>query len=765
MSLLHPALALLISAAALAGPAAVAAAVPGLRNGPFSEGEIGKVPDLWFHPKASQEAGYQVAGVAEASLPGGRAARISRAGGGQVANSFGNLMQLVDAIPFRGKRVRLSTRLRLDSAGQGLGRAWLRVDLPDHKTGFFDNMDKRPVTASDWTPVTIVGDIDAQATQLALGVILHGERGGVRIAPVTLEILGDTPALAKEPARALSTQGCANLVALARAFSYLRFFAPSDEAAQTDWNRLAGEAVRAVETAEGAAELAKRLSNLFAAAAPGAQFLTAEQRPAPLAVPAEARFAARWRHVGFGQGLPQNAYQSSREYLESGARAAQGWPDPALPSVFELGAGVRLAMATVAFADQRKATLPIAAVPTKDAGGLPEPTAGQGGSGDDRATRLGDVLLLWGVLEHFYPYFEVVGGDWNAELPRALQRAALDPDAAAFQTTLRTLVAALHDGHGSVYFGGAPAMAVPSLALVLVDGQVIVRFAGASAQTVAPGSRILSIDGKPVEARIAELKATISAASEGWLASRLQAELLAGKAGAAVQVTFVAADGRKGEASLPRDAGPWNLEDLNPSRPAPITELRPGVWYVDLSRYEEKPFKETLGKLAAAKGVIFDLRGYPKGSPEFLQHLTDKPLQSARWNIPVVSTPDRKLWEWKTSGRWELPPLEPRIRGKVAFLTGGGAISYAESCLGIVEAYHLAEIVGAASAGTNGNVNVVELPGGYRIPWTGMKVLKHDGSRHHGVGILPTIPVQPTLQTLAEGRDAVLAKALEVVDR
>ena len=44
-----------------------------------------------------------------------------------------------------------------------------------------------------------------------------------------------------------------------------------------------------------------------------------------------------------------------------------------------------------------------------------------------------------------------------------------------------------------------------------------------------------------------------------------------------------------------------------------------------------------------------------------------------------------------------------------------------------------------------------------------MKVLKHDGSRHHGVGIQPTVPVARTLQGVAAGRDELLEKAIAVV--
>ncbi len=85
--------------------------------------------------------------------------------------------------------------------------------------------------------------------------------------------------------------------------------------------------------------------------------------------------------------------------------------------------------------------------------------------------------------------------------------------------------------------------------------------------------------------------------------------------------------------------------------------------------------------------------------------------------------------------------------------------------MGIIEAYKLAAIVGETTAGTNGNINIVQLPGGYRVVFTGMKVLKHDGSRHHGVGIAPTVPVSPTLAGIGEGRDEQLEKAIEVLSR
>jgi C-terminal processing protease CtpA/Prc len=98
----------------------------------------------------------------------------------------------------------------------------------------------------------------------------------------------------------------------------------------------------------------------------------------------------------------------------------------------------------------------------------------------------------------------------------------------------------------------------------------------------------------------------------------------------------------------------------------------------------------------------------------------------------------------------------------VVFLTDERALSAAETFMGIVEAHKLGPIVGSPTAGTNGNVDPFVLPGGVLVSWTGMKVLKHDGSRHHGVGILPTVPASRTLAGVSARRDEVLEKGIAV---
>jgi C-terminal processing protease CtpA/Prc len=203
---------------------------------------------------------------------------------------------------------------------------------------------------------------------------------------------------------------------------------------------------------------------------------------------------------------------------------------------------------------------------------------------------------------------------------------------------------------------------------------------------------------------------------------------------------------------------------LREARPEPVSELEEGIIYVDLTRLTGVDLDEVLPRLVDARGIVLDVRGYPHGLDpiRFFAHLCDEPLSSAQWHVPTVTAGGTTF---ERTGEWHIEPCAPRIEAPLAFLTDERAVSFAESCLGIVEHYRLGEIVGGPTAGTNGNAREVELPGGFRIRYTGLKVLKHDGSRHHGVGIHPTVPVERTRAGVAAGRDEVLERGIAAVKR
>jgi C-terminal processing protease CtpA/Prc len=281
---------------------------------------------------------------------------------------------------------------------------------------------------------------------------------------------------------------------------------------------------------------------------------------------------------------------------------------------------------------------------------------------------------------------------------------------------------------------------------------------GPEVKDIQMGDAVVRYDGKTSKQLHAELVTHVSAATPQYLDASSLWLLSSGPVGSKVALELEGQDGKRRTVDL---AFAERGEMPVPKRPEVVAELEPGIVYVDLGRITTSELDATVPRLEQAKGIVFDLRGYPgKVRPTWMGLLTDVPISCAQWLVPVVSRPDHESMQFVESN-WLVQPRKPRLTGKIVILTDGRAISYAETTLGIIEHYHLATIVGGPTAGTNGNINPFTTPSGQNVSWTGMKVLKHDGARHHGVGIRPDIRVAPTLAGIRAGRDEVLERGLQ----
>ncbi|MCA8964641.1 MAG: hypothetical protein H6838_15255 [Planctomycetes bacterium] len=709
----------------------------------FDRDEVGSTPAGWFLPVPGTEFTVQADGDGP-----GRCARLHRGAG---AAPVRNAMRTFEVAAHRGEQVTLRARVRVGKGGRA--QVWLRVDRPGEQMGFFDNMQDRPITTTDWQDVEITGLVATDAERIALGVLLLAG-DDAWIDDLRLEYAAAAAGAAPQPAAPLSPRGLDNVAAFARLVGYVRHFHPSDAAAAVDWERFACDGMRDVEQSADAAALAADLQRRFAAVAPTMRVVPTEGAPEEprLEVPnggARGLQCVAWVHDGVGLGEP-SIYKSKRVFRSMSRRGEL--PDPSRPLRIDLDGGVTCLLPVALFA-RGGSTLPPSAAPDLP----PRPRYG----GEDRATRLAGVALAWNVFEHFYPYFDVVGGDWHATLRTALAAAATDPDERAYLHTMQRLVADLHDGHGNVSWLLDTHQASLPVAVGWIEEQLVVTAVSAGAAgRVAVGDVITDIDGAPAADVFAATMALQSGATDGWRRYRAEHALTLGEAEREVRLGLRRGDAPRQEVALRRAFG----AAATPPRPEPIAELEPGIWYLDVDRATDATFTAALPQFEKAKAIVVDFRGYPRGmSPQTLfGHFLTETARSARWCVPHVLLPDRRGMQCPEVGRWTLRPQRPHLDARLVFVTHAGAISYAESCLGIVEHYHLGEIVGERSAGTNGNVNPFSVPGKLTISWTGMRVLKHDGSQHHGVGIAPTVPVSRTVVGVRAGRDELLQKAVEV---
>ena len=406
--------ALLMALGLISTSASTLPRLPSIPNLDFEQGPTGQLPIGWS-ARGALRRGFRVL-VTEARPHGGRACVEIRRDSVNIKQDLGPLSRKIDARPYRGRRIRLSGWLRFTPQPSlpefGSARLWLRVDRSGGRNGFYDDLDTHPIRSSEWKSARIIGEVASDADSIAFGPALDAY-GAMWADDLSLDALGPIGE-GDQPPRALNNRAGENLVAFARLLGYVRHFHPSDEAATNDWESFAIAGVDKIEGARNSADLAAKLQKLFYPLAPALRLST---RPLSPLTPAALRRSGEqplgvtgWWHHGWAGGTYTSPYYARR------IAAPIGTPGDSILSVgsevnLEIGGGVWCSMPLTLFVDAR-GTLPhgesVSWVPRRPEGWIP--------SGNDRGTRLADVILFWNVAQHFYPYFDVVGTDWLAQL-------------------------------------------------------------------------------------------------------------------------------------------------------------------------------------------------------------------------------------------------------------------------------------------------------------------------------------------------------------
>ena len=109
---------------------------------------------------------------------------------------FASVTQMIEATPYRNKRMRLVGALKAADI-EGWAGLWMRIDGVD--THLLDNMEDRPIQGTtDWRTYEVVLDVPEQSQAIAFGCLLVG-KGQLWLSDVRLEEVGpDVPTTASE---------------------------------------------------------------------------------------------------------------------------------------------------------------------------------------------------------------------------------------------------------------------------------------------------------------------------------------------------------------------------------------------------------------------------------------------------------------------------------------------------------------------------------------------------------------------------------------
>jgi len=273
-----------------------------------------------------------------------------------------------------------------------------------------------------------------------------------------------------------------------------------------------------------------------------------------------------------------------------------------------------------------------------------------------------------------------------------------------------------------------------------------------------PGDVLLSMDGTSVDSVIAAVAPYYGASNEAARMRDIARNLTRGALGS-VAVTI----DRAGEAlDFVVERIPWGQVRLAGvrsahRRPEALQLLSDDVAYLNLSTVKQRDIRGYVHALEGINTLIVDLRDPPGNSLVFAlgEHLVTERTDFARATRGVTSLPGAFVW----ADPEVLKPGGPVFPGNVIILINEQSQSRTEYLAMALGSSPNAFLVGSPTAGANGNMSEIPLPGGISAWMSGVGVYFPDGTPVQRKGIIPDLLVRPTIEGIRAGRDEVLEAA------
>jgi len=385
----------------------------------------------------------------------------------------------------------------------------------------------------------------------------------------------------------------------------------------------------------------------------------------------------------------------------------------------------------------------------------------------DAGYQLLGLYRFWNIIEYWYPYRDVIGASWDEVLTAFIPRIAMANDGDTYRREMIALIASVNDTHANLWNAldvrpPTGACGVPITLRFIEDQAVVTGYSDAASGTASglkPGDVVKAIDGAAVPELVKRWSPYYAASNQPTRLRDIAGSMMHGACGPAVLTA--SRDGKTLEITTERTAQLRETASAGRTHDRPgdtFRKLSPEVAYLKLSSVQAAKTASYIESAAGTKGLIIDIRNYPSEFVVFTlgSRLIERPTTFARFTAGDPANPGAFHWGEPLT----LQPAVPRYTGKIVILIDEVSQSQAEYTTMAFRAAADATVVGSTTAGADGNVSPIPLPGGLQSMISGIGVFYPDKKPTQRVGITADIEAKPTLQGIRSGRDEVLEVGL-----
>ena len=392
----------------------------------------------------------------------------------------------------------------------------------------------------------------------------------------------------------------------------------------------------------------------------------------------------------------------------------------------------------------------------------------------DAGLRLLALYRYWNMIQYFYPYRHLIGEDWYRVLNEFIPRFIDAQNKEEYTLACLELVGRVHDSHAGIssknpvlnHIKGK--FILPFRAAFIEDKLVVTAYyqgiTDPNKDKPLAGDIVEQINGISVDSLVQRYLPLTPASNY-----ETQLRDMTGLNGFLLRSNYP-----ETELMIRNDKGTQKIRMRLIPVPDPATgrndpdaayKMLPGnIGYIYPGLLSNKDFVTIRDSFARTRGIIIDFRCYPSVFMPFTygQWFKGNSSSFAYFTKPGPGPPGSIVYTDTAVNGLRNPDYYP---GKIVIIVNARTQSQAEySTMALSTAYRVT-VLGSTTAGADGNVSRIVLPGDIQTMISGLGVYYPDGTETQRSGIKIDIPARPSIDGIRAGKDELLDKAIELITR
>ena len=394
----------------------------------------------------------------------------------------------------------------------------------------------------------------------------------------------------------------------------------------------------------------------------------------------------------------------------------------------------------------------------------------------DAGIRLLSLYRYWNMVQYFFPSRYLIGEDWNKVLAEFIPKFVNAQKTQEYVSACLEIITRIHDTHANIWnFPTAleslkGTMMTPFQAKFVENKLIVTGYYTESEDIknkIHIGDIIEQLDGVSVDSLIKKYLPLTPASNyetqlrdlptawQGFLlrSNNPTVRVLIKRGGEDLAITF---------SKIPLRLVNYYLDGNDTKHKTGYEMLPSNIGYIYPDKLKDNDLDSIQKMFAHTKGIIIDFRCYPSIDMPYTYGAWFKNTSSpfACFTKPNLGMPGTISYEDTVSNG---EPNTASYNNKIVIIVDASTQSSAEYTTMALSTAPNSIVIGSTTAGADGNISKIILPGGITTWFSGKGVFYPDGTEAQRKGVKIDIPIRPTIKGITEGRDELLDKAIEII--